>query len=66
MIAYWQDGMGRVVKIADDPSFPLRPRVVHVRYRALIADRVGTVAAIYDAFGLELSQKARDNGCESR
>ena len=56
---YWQDGMGRMVKIADDPSFPLRPRVAHVRYRALIADPVGTVAAIYDAFGLELSQKAR-------
>ena len=56
---YWQDGMGRMVRIADAPSFPLRPRVAHVRYRALIADPVGTVAAIYDAFGLELSQQAR-------
>ncbi len=51
--------MGRMVRIADDPSFPLRPRVAHVRYRAHIADLVGTVAAIYDAFGFELSQQAR-------
>jgi hypothetical protein len=56
---YWQDGMGRMVKLADDPSFPLRSRLAHVRYRALIADPVGTIARIYDAFGLELSGQAR-------
>ncbi len=46
-------------RIADDPSFPLRSRLAHVSYRALVADPIGTVARIYDAFGLELSQKAR-------
>jgi hypothetical protein len=56
---YWQDGMRRMVKLADDPSFPLRSRLAHVQYRALIADPVGTVARIYDAFGLELSRAAR-------
>jgi hypothetical protein len=56
---YWQDGMRRMVKVADDPSFPLRSRLVHVRYHALVADPVGAIARIYDAFGLELSRKAR-------
>ena len=56
---YWQDGMRRMVKIADDPSFPLRSRVVHVRYHALVADPVGAIGRIYDAFGLELSRAAR-------
>ena len=56
---YWQDGMRRMVKLADDPSFPLRSRLAHVQYRALIADPVGTIARIYDAFGLELSRAAR-------
>ena len=56
---YWQDGMRRMVKLADDPFFPLRSRLVHVRYRALVADPVGTIARIYDSCGLELSRKAR-------
>jgi Sulfotransferase family len=56
---YWQDGMRRMVKVADDPSFPLQSRLVHVRYHSLVADPVGTIARIYDAFGLELSRKAR-------
>ena len=56
---YWQDGMRRMVRLADDPSFPLRSRLAHVRYRALVADPVGTIARIYDAFGLELSGQAR-------
>ena len=56
---YWQDGMRRMVKIADDPSFPLRSRVVHVRYHSLVADPVGAIGRIYDAFGLELSRAAR-------
>jgi Sulfotransferase family len=56
---YWQDGMRRMVKVADDPSFPLRSRLVHVRYHSLVADPVGTIARIYDAFGLELSRNAR-------
>ena len=49
-----------MVRIADDPSFPLRPRLAHVTYRSLVADPVGTIAGIYDAFGLELSREARE------
>jgi hypothetical protein len=56
---YWQDGMERMVKLADDPSFPLRSRLAHVQYRGLVADPVGTIARVYDAFGLELSWQAR-------
>jgi hypothetical protein len=56
---YWQDGMRRMVALADDPSFPLRSRLVHVQYRSLVADPVGTIARIYDAFGLELLREAR-------
>jgi Sulfotransferase family len=56
---YWQDAMRRMVELADDPSFPLRSRLVHVQYRSLVADPVGTIARIYDAFGLELSREAR-------
>jgi hypothetical protein len=55
---YWQDAMRRMVELADDPSFPLRSRLVHVQYRSLVADPVGTIARIYDAFGLELSREA--------
>jgi hypothetical protein len=56
---YWQDGMRRMVRLADDMIFPLRPRLVHVQYRSLVADPVGTVARIYDAFGLEFSGEAQ-------
>jgi hypothetical protein len=56
---YWQDGMRRMVKLADHPSLPLRSRLVHVQYRSLVADPVGTIARIYDSFGLELSREAR-------
>lgn len=56
---YWQDGMRRMVALADDPSFPLRSRLAHVQYRSLVADPVGTVARIYDALGLELTREAR-------
>jgi hypothetical protein len=56
---YWQDGMRRMVKLADDTTFPLRSRIAHVRYPSLVADPVGTVAQIYNAFGLEFSGEAR-------
>ena len=56
---YWQDGMRRMVALADDPAFPLRARLVHVQYRDLVADPIGTIARIYNAFGLELSREAR-------
>jgi hypothetical protein len=53
---YWQEGMRRMVGIADDPAFPLR--LAHITYRSLVADPVGTIARVYDAFGLELSPEA--------
>jgi hypothetical protein len=56
---HWQDGMRRIIELADDPSFPLRFRLAHVQYRALVVDPIGTIARIYDAFGLELSPEAR-------
>jgi hypothetical protein len=56
---YWQDAMRRMVALADDPAFSLRPRLVHVQYRSVVADPVGMIARIYDAFGLELSREAR-------
>jgi hypothetical protein len=54
---YWQKGMHRMVAVADDPSFPLR--LAHVQYRSLIANPVGIITQIYNAFGLELSPEAR-------
>jgi hypothetical protein len=57
---YWQEGMRRMVKLADDPAFPLRSRIAHVTYRSLVADPVGTIVRIYEAFGLELSREARE------
>jgi hypothetical protein len=57
---YWQEGMQRMVKVADDVSFPLRSRLLHVQYRSLVSDPIGTIAQIYDAFGLEFSQEARE------
>jgi hypothetical protein len=56
---YWQDGMRRMVKVADDACFPLRSRLVHVQYRALVGNPVGTIARIYKTFGLEFSPEAR-------
>ena len=56
---YWQDAMRRMVALTVDPSFPLRFRLAHVQYRALVADPVATIARIYDTFGLELSPEAR-------
>jgi hypothetical protein len=47
-----------MVKLADDSAFPLR--LGHVNCRALVAEPVGTVARIYDAFGLELSRASRE------
>ena len=34
------------------------PGLVHVQCRALVSDPVGTVAQIYDAFGVEFSREA--------
>jgi hypothetical protein len=50
---YWQDEMQRMVKVADDVSFPLRSRLAHAQYRTLVSNPIGTIAQIYNAFGLE-------------
>ncbi len=55
----WQDGMRRMVALADDPAFPLRDRLVHVHYGALVAEPLRTVARIYEALGLELTDETR-------
>jgi len=41
-------------------SFPLRSRLVHMQYRSLVSDPIGTIAQIYNSFGLEFSQAARE------
>jgi hypothetical protein len=57
---YWQDGMQRMVEVVDDVSFPLRSRLVHVQYRSLVSDPIGTIAQIHNGFGPEFSQAARE------
>jgi len=54
---HWQKGMRRMTAVADDPSFPLR--LTNVQYRSLVGDPIGTIAQVYDVFGLELSPEAR-------
>ena len=56
---HWAEGMRRMVAYADDPSFALKSRLTHVRYRDLVADPIGTIERIYAAFGLVLSPEAR-------
>jgi hypothetical protein len=43
-----------------DVSFPLRSRLVHVQYRSLVSDPIGTIAQIHNGFGPEFSQAARE------
>jgi hypothetical protein len=59
VVDHWQDAMRRMVKLVDDPPVPLRSRLAHVQYRSLVVDPIGTIARIYDSFGLELSREAR-------
>ena len=53
----WQDGMRRMVALADDPAF--RDRLVHVHYGTLIAEPVHTVERIYEALGLAFGDDTR-------
>lgn len=55
----WQDGMRRMVALADDPAFPLRDRLVHVHYGTLVAEPLRTVERIYKALGLALDDATR-------
>ena len=63
----WQDGMRRMVALADDPAF--RDRLVHVHYGTLIAEPVHTVERIYEALGLTFGDDTRariDGPCRAR
>ncbi len=55
----WQDGMRRMVALADDAHVPLRHRPLHVHYGTLVAEPMRTVERIYDALGLELGGATR-------
>ena len=46
----WLDGSERMIATGDDAGLP--DQVFHVHYKALVADPVGTVAALYRHFGL--------------
>jgi hypothetical protein len=49
----WLDGAQRMIEVGDDAGLP-QP-VHHVQYKHLVADPVGTVAALYQHFGLPLA-----------
>jgi len=51
--ARWLEGTRRMLAVGDDAGLP-HP-VHHVHHRALVADPVGTVAALYRHFGLPLA-----------
>ena len=54
--ARWLEGTRRMIAVGDDAGLP--QRVHHVQHSALIADPLGTVAALYRHFGLELTAGA--------
>jgi hypothetical protein len=56
---YWQNGMRRMVEVATVRPFRCSSRPVHVQYRSLVSDPIGTIALIYNAFDLEFSRAAR-------
>lgn len=49
----WLDGAERMIAVGDDAGLP--EPVFHVHHKALVADPVGTVAALYRHFGLPLT-----------
>jgi hypothetical protein len=50
--ARWLEGTQRMMAVGDDAGLP--ERIHHVHHAALVADPVGTVAALYRHFGLAL------------
>lgn len=54
--ARWLEGTRRMIAVGDDAGLP--EGVHHVQHSALIADPLGTVAALYRHFGLELTPTA--------
>jgi hypothetical protein len=54
--ARWLEGAQRMIEAGNDAGLP-QP-IHHVHYEALVADPVGTVAAVYEHFGLELRPAA--------
>jgi hypothetical protein len=53
----WVQGADNIVAASKDRRWP-RARVHHVHYRALTADPLGTAAALYSHFGLDLTATA--------
>jgi hypothetical protein len=51
--ARWLEGTQRMVAVGDDAGLP--EPIHHVHHNALVADPVGTVAALYRHFGLPLA-----------
>jgi len=54
--ARWLEGTRRMIAVGDDAGLP--EPVHHVQHSALIADPLGSVAALYQHFGLELTAGA--------
>jgi sulfotransferase family protein len=48
----WQDGAERMIATGDDAGLP--EPVFHVHHKALVADPIGTVTALYQHFGLPI------------
>ena len=57
VVERWGRGMDRLLDFRDAGAVP-EERWVDVRYRDLLADPIGTVGRIHDAFGLDLSAEA--------
>ena len=51
--ARWLEGTRRMLSAGDEAGLP--EKIHHVQHTALVADPVGTVAALYRHFGLELT-----------
>jgi hypothetical protein len=56
--ARWLEGTQRMMAVGDDAGLP--EPIHHVQHTALVADPVGTVAALYRHFGLALTSGAVD------
>ena len=54
--ARWLEGTQQMMAVGDDAGLP--EPIHHVHHKALVADPVGTVAALYRHFGLALAPAA--------
>jgi hypothetical protein len=56
--ARWLEGTQRMVAVGDDAGLP--EPIHHVHYARLVADPVGTVARLYQHFGLEFAPRVAE------